>query len=87
MKACAGTGTAVEINSRPERLDPPDEIVRIAIEEGCSFSIDTDAHAPGQLEWQRNGCEIAVKAGVPHERVVNSWSMDELLAWTASHAE
>jgi putative hydrolase len=49
------------------------------------FSIDTDAHAPGQLEWLRNGCEMAVTSGVPHERVVNSWSMDELLAWTGSH--
>jgi len=86
MKACARTDTAVEINSRPERLDPPVELVRMAIVEGCRFSIDTDAHAPGQLEWQRNGCEIAVQAGVPHDRVVNSWSMDKLLDWTASHA-
>jgi putative hydrolase len=86
MNACSRTGTAVEINSRPERLDPPEEIVRIAIDEGCSFSIDTDAHAPGQLEWQRNGCEIAVKAGVPHEKIVNTWGMSELLEWTASHS-
>ncbi len=49
------------------------------------ISVDTDAHAPGQLEWQRNGCEMAADADVPHERVVNSWSMDDLLAWTASH--
>jgi putative hydrolase len=85
MAACARTGTAVEINSRPERLDPPEELVRLAIDEGCCFSIDTDAHAPGQLEWQRNGCEIAVNAGVPHDRIVNSWVMADLLAWTASH--
>jgi putative hydrolase len=86
MKACARTDTAVEINSRPERLDPPVELVQIAIAEGCKFTIDTDAHAPGQLEWQRNGCEIAAEAGVPHDRVVNSWSIDALLEWTASHA-
>jgi putative hydrolase len=85
MEACARTGTAVEINSRPERLDPPEDLVRLAIEQGCNFSIDTDAHAPGQLEWQRNGCEIAVSAGVPHERIVNSWAMADLLDWTASH--
>jgi putative hydrolase len=85
IKACATTGTAVEINSRPERLDPPHNILRLAVEQDCFISIDTDAHAPGQLEWQRNGCEMAVAAGVDHRRVVNSWSMDQLLAWTASH--
>jgi putative hydrolase len=83
--ACAATGTAVEINSRPERLDPPQEILRLAVEQGCMIAIDTDAHAPGQLEWQRNGCEIAVTAGVLHEKVVNTWSADKLLEWTASH--
>ena len=86
VRACASTGTAVEINSRPERLDPPEEILRLAVSEGCNFSIDTDAHAPGQLEWQRNGCEMAVSAGVPHEWIVNSWSADKLLEWTGSHA-
>ena len=85
IKACATTGTAVEINSRPERLDPPYDILSLAVDEGCMFAIDTDAHAPGQLEWQRNGCELAVTAGVPHERVVNSWGADRLLEWTASH--
>ncbi|MGO9341062.1 MAG: hypothetical protein ACLP6E_00885, partial [Acidimicrobiales bacterium] len=85
MEACSRTGTAVEINSRPERLDPPHELLRMAVEAGCMISVDTDAHAPGQLEWQRNGCEMAADADVPHERVVNSWSMDDLLAWTASH--
>jgi len=49
--ACARTGTAVEINSRPERRDPPDPLLRQALELGCLVSIDTDAHAPGQLEW------------------------------------
>ena len=83
--ACAGTRTAVEINSRPERLDPPEPLLRMAVEAGCFISVDTDAHAPGQLEWLRNGCEMAATAGVPHDRVVNTWDMDELLAWTASH--
>ena len=86
IEACARTGTAVEINSRPERLDPPEPLLRMAVEEGCFISVDTDAHAPGQLEWLRNGCEMAAAAGVPHERVVNSWNMEELLAWTGSHA-
>ena len=84
--ACARTGTAVEINSRPERQDPPEDLLRLAIELGCVVSIDTDAHAPGQLEWLGRGCANAVQADVPEDRVVNRGSADDLLAWTASHA-
>ncbi len=84
--ACAGTGTAVEINSRPERRDPPEELLRAAVAAGCYVCIDTDAHAPGQLEWMVLGCEQAVAAAVPTDKVVNSWELDKLLAWTAAHA-
>ncbi|MEV5313278.1 PHP domain-containing protein [Streptomyces sp. NPDC052610] len=80
--ACAEAGTAVEINSRPERLDPPRRLLRRAVAAGVLFSIDTDAHAPGQLDWQINGCERAEECGVPPERVVTGWSVEELLAWT-----
>ncbi len=83
--ACARTGTAVEVNSRPERRDPPVELLRQALEAGCLVSIDTDAHAPGQLEWQRVGAELAVEAGVDAAKVVNTWSPERLLGWTASH--
>src|SRR5438067_314751 len=79
--ACRAYGTAVEINSRPERLDPPKRLLRLALDMGCLVSIDTDAHAPGQLEWQVYGCERAADCGVPAERVVNARSVDELLAW------
>ncbi len=82
--ACAQFGTAVEINCRPERLDPPLELLDAAIDHGCYFSIDTDAHATGQLEWQPHGCDRAAERGVPIERVINSWSMDELLDWAAT---
>jgi putative hydrolase len=83
---CASTGTAVEINSRPERLDPPEELLEVALSLGCLVTIDTDAHAPGQLEWQYFGCEKAATAKVPANRVMNTLSADELLSWTASHA-
>ena len=83
--ACAAFGVAVEINSRPERLDPPKRLLRLAVEAGCLTSIDTDAHAPGQLDWQPNGCERAARCDVPMESVVNTWAMDELLAWTGDH--
>jgi putative hydrolase len=80
--ACERFDTAVEINSRPERLDPPNDLLRLAVEVGCRFAINTDAHAPGQLEWQPYGAEKAVETGVTVDRVVNSWSIDELLEWT-----
>ncbi|WP_189309243.1 PHP domain-containing protein [Streptomyces brasiliensis] len=80
--ACAEAGTAVEINSRPERLDPPKRLLRRAVEAGVLFSIDTDAHAPGQLDWQILGCERAEECGVPAGRVVTTWTAKELLAWT-----
>ncbi|MFJ9767213.1 PHP domain-containing protein [Streptomyces erythrochromogenes] len=80
--ACAEAGTAVEINSRPERLDPPRRLLRRAVAAGTFFAIDTDAHAPGQLDWQVLGCERAVECGVPTERVINTWPADDLLAWT-----
>ncbi len=85
FSACARTGTAVEINSRPERQDPPQDLLRQAAELGCSFSIDTDAHAPGQLDWLGRGAKLAVDAELDPARIVNRGSMDDLLAWTASH--
>jgi histidinol phosphatase-like PHP family hydrolase len=80
--ACVEHDVAVEINSRPERLDPPKRLLRPAAEAGCHFAIDSDAHAPGQLAWQPNGCERAARCGVEADRVINTRPVDELLAWT-----
>ncbi|MCU1394919.1 MAG: DNA-dependent polymerase beta chain [Ilumatobacteraceae bacterium] len=80
--ACAANGTAVELNCRPERLDPPEPLLAAAIAAGCYFSIDSDAHATGQLEWQPLGCDRAAAGGVDIDRVINTWSADDLLAWT-----
>jgi putative hydrolase len=82
--ACAEHDTAVEINCRPERLDPPRRLLRKAIDAGCKTSIDTDAHAPGQLEWQVYGCARAADCEVPLEAIVNTWAADELVAWAKS---
>jgi putative hydrolase len=83
--ACARTQTAVEINSRPERLDPPDNLLAAAAEAGCLVSINTDAHAPGQLEWLVNGCTKAAAVDLASQRIVNTWPRCELLEWTAGH--
>ncbi|MGN6242932.1 MAG: PHP domain-containing protein [Motilibacteraceae bacterium] len=82
FEACRQFDVAVEINSRPERLDPPTRLLRLAVETGCRFSVDTDAHAPGQLDWQPYGCARAVECGVPAERVVNTMGLEDLLTWT-----
>jgi putative hydrolase len=82
--ACRDAGTAVEINSRPERRDPPTRLLHLAMEIGCVFSIDTDSHAPGQLEFLGYGAQRALDAGLEPERIVNTWSADALLDWTTS---
>jgi putative hydrolase len=85
--ACARFDTAVEINCRPERQDPPDPLLALALDWGCRVAIDTDAHAPGQLEWQPFGCDKAARHGIEVDQVVNTLSADDLVAWAAGHPD
>ncbi len=84
--ACARFDTAVEINCRPERQDPPEELLALALEWDCRISIDSDAHAPGQLEWVNYGCDKAALAGVDADRILNTRSADDLLELLAGAA-
>jgi putative hydrolase len=79
--ACAEHDVAVEINARPERRDPPDQLIAVALDAGCLFSIDSDAHAPGQLDFIDHGAARVQELGVPLERVVTTWPLDRLLTW------
>jgi len=81
--ACRDNGTAVEINSRLERRDPPTRLLQLALEIGCHFSIDTDAHAPGQLDFLGYGAQRALDNGVPAERIINTWPVQRLLDWAS----
>jgi putative hydrolase len=81
FESCAAHDVAVEINSRPERRDPPTKLLELARDLGCLFSIDSDAHAPGQLDFLDHGCERAEAAGIDPDRIVNTWPVDRLLAW------
>ena len=81
FEACAESGTAVEINSRPERRDPPTRLLELARDLGCLFSIDTDAHAPGQLDFLAYGAQRAAAAGIDPDRIVNTWPKQRLLEW------
>lgn len=83
--AAARFDKAIEVNARPERLDPPKRMLRLAVEAGCRVSIDSDAHAPGQLAWLPYGCDRAAACGVEAGSVVNAWGVDDLLAWAAAH--
>jgi putative hydrolase len=85
FEACAEYGVAVEVNSRPERLDPPKRLLRAALAAGCHFSLDTDAHAPGQLDWLPYGCARAADCDVPPNRVINTRTAAQLLAHTRRH--
>lgn len=83
FEACRDHDVAVEINSRPERRDPPTKLLELARDLGCLFSIDSDAHAPGQLDFLDHGCERAEAAGIDPDRIVNTWSRERLLAWSS----
>ena len=83
--AAARFDKAIEINSRPERLDPPKRLLRLAVEAGCRVAIDSDAHTPGQLFWQGNGCERGFLCGATPPMIINAFGADGLLEWTASH--
>ena len=84
--ACQAEGVAVEINCRPERRDPPTRLLRLAAEIGCVFAIDTDAHAPGQLDWLGNGTVRAEDADITADRIINTRTADELIARRARQA-
>ncbi|MFN8167357.1 MAG: PHP domain-containing protein [Candidatus Nanopelagicales bacterium] len=83
--ACRESGVAVEVNSRPERLDPPRRLLARAVEAGCLLAVDTDAHAPGQLAWLVNGYARAAECGAQPEQIVTTRGVDDLLAWTRRH--
>jgi putative hydrolase len=84
FEACLEGNTAVEINSRPERQDPPDELIELARDIGCTFTIDSDAHAPGQLDFKALGCERAERLGITAGRIVTTWPVERVLEWAAA---
>lgn len=84
--ACHRFDVAVEINARPERRDPPDDLLRLALDAGCMVTIDSDAHAPGQLDFLDHGCARAAELGIPRDRIVNAGTAEDVLAFTRARA-
>jgi DNA polymerase (family 10) len=83
----AGTGTALEMNGSPHRLDLVVERARRAVSMGCVLSIDSDAHDIGELDYVRWGISQARRAWVTPGDVVNTRSRADLLAWAAGKPE
>jgi len=82
LQAAAQSGTIVEINASPERLDLNDLHARRANELGCLFSIATDAHHPASLAQIHYGVAVARRAWITAEHVVNTWPLAKLLEYT-----
>ncbi|MDQ3548713.1 MAG: DNA polymerase/3'-5' exonuclease PolX [Chloroflexota bacterium] len=79
--AARETATVLEINADPARLDMDDEAARAAVAAGCLISIDSDAHHPESLALVRYGVGVARRAWIEPQQVVNTWPLDDLLAW------
>ena len=79
----ARTGTALEMNGSPHRLDLSVERARRAVADGCLLAIDSDAHRTGEFDHLRWGISQARRAWVTADRVVNTRPRDDLLAWVA----
>ncbi|MBK7820446.1 MAG: PHP domain-containing protein [Tessaracoccus sp.] len=85
--ACAMFGVAVEINARPDRADPPLELLMLANEVGCLFSIDSDAHTTRQLVNLGLGAARAAEAGIAADRIITTWPVADVLTHAARHRE
>ncbi len=83
FRACARTGTALEINASPARLDLPADHVKAARDAGVKFSIDTDAHSVGDLANVPYGVGTAQRGWLATDDVINTWPLERLLAFFA----
>jgi histidinol phosphatase-like PHP family hydrolase len=79
--ACASEGVAVEINGFPRRQDLDWDLARLALAAGCDFLLASDAHAPQHLEFDGYACAIAVKAGIPRDRILNAGHVEDFESW------
>lgn len=81
FSACAERGVAVEINGFPRRQDLDWELARLAADAGCNFLLASDAHAATHLEFDAYACAIAIRAGIPSERILNAGQVETFTTW------
>jgi DNA polymerase (family 10) len=84
FEAAAGTGTAMEINAFPDRLDLGDELIMRAREYGVRFAIDTDAHSTVHLDHLSYGVGTAARGWLTADDVINAWPLERLRAFVAA---
>ncbi|MFO7252229.1 MAG: DNA polymerase/3'-5' exonuclease PolX [Actinomycetes bacterium] len=84
FRACARTGTVLEIDAFPDRLDLPADLIRRALEYDVLFAVDSDAHAVPHLEVMRYGVGTAQRGWLSADRVINTWPADRLLEFLRS---
>src|SRR6185295_7871173 len=75
------TGVAIEIDGDPSRQDIDYEVAKRAVESGCLFALDSDAHSTRELRYAETAIAHARLAGVPKERIINCWPVDRLMEW------
>jgi len=85
FRACARTGTALEINASPQRLDLPSDHIRAARDAGVKFAIDSDAHSVSDLGNMPYGIGTAQRGWLTADDVINTWPLDRLRAFLAKH--
>ena len=81
FRACARTGTALEINASPQRLDLPSDHIRAARDAGVKFAIDSDAHSVSDLGNMPYGAGTAQRGWLTPDDVINTWPLDRLRAF------
>ena len=86
FRVCAETGTALEINSQPQRLDLPSGHIKAARDAGVKFAIDTDSHAVGALDLLRFGVGTAQRGWLTADDVINAWPLDRLLTFVSRNS-
>ena len=79
--AAARSSVAIEIDGDPARQDLDYELARRAVQAGCLFALDSDAHSVGELGYAETALAHARLAGVPVERIVNCWPLERLMQW------
>jgi putative hydrolase len=80
FKEAARHHVALEIDCDPARMDLSPEMARLALELGCNFSVDADAHAPAEFAYVPMGMWMARRAGIPQDRILNFLPLDDLTA-------
>jgi DNA polymerase (family 10) len=81
FRACARTGTALEVNASPQRLDLPSDHIRAARDAGVTFAIDSDAHAVSDLANMPYGVGTAQRGWLTPDDVINAWPLARLRAF------